>query len=592
MAKRPESKQAFREELASSFIEILESEELSWRRGWQTLGSPYNPITGTRYKGANLIKLTLTAKQRGYGDPRWVTFNEISDEEGKYHKGQTWKLKKGSEAVWIEYYYPIKKDDRKVRGWEKYHYEIDNGISKHDDFFFDTNFYKVFNAGCVEGMPELVLDINEDIKIDEIVNKISKNMGVDILYDGGDKAFYMPSEDKVHLPKPEYFETQYDLNCTSFHELAHATGHPNRLVRDLKGNFGDEKYAYEELVAEMTSCLMSVNVIDEMPKEHLDNHKAYVQSWISILNEKPEMLSSAISDAKESANYMDYMAEVITKEEFLARASASAKRALGFINEEKVEGKISLNDNKGIKENDHIAEYNIPNSNNSNSIDNVMKALAEYYYREFNEMAFENGINYSSVPIAYTTTPDEKWNIEYTIDLNDLKWHQTVEGAIVDSGYFRNYEEVVHELNSCSFDDFIRVDEDKLLKVMNLTIDEDGNFIKVNQISEKLNKEFEEYKNELKTKDEDYIIERSFETYYKDNIVLATSNTEFTDEEIKILLGKENLLDELYNDWMSYDVDEIEGYLDFINDSKDKIMQNYMSKNVDMSKEAGEEPEL
>lgn len=480
MAKKPVSKQAFREELASSFIEILESEELSWRRGWQTLGSPYNPITGTRYKGANLIKLTLTAKQRGYGDPRWVTFNEISDKEGKYHKGENWKLKRGSEAAWIEYYYPIKRDDRKIQGWDKYHYEIENGISEHDDFFFDTQFNMVFNASCIEGMPELVLDINEDIKIDEIVNKISKNMGVEVLYDGGDKAFYMPSEDKVHLPKPEYFETQYALNCTAFHELAHSTGHPNRLVRDLKGNFGDEKYAYEELVAEMTACLMSVNVIDEMPKEHLDNHKAYVQSWISILKEKPAMLSSAINDAKEAANYMDYMAEVITEEKFLSRASGSVKSILGFIKEEKVEYKISSND------------------------------------KIMNDLADKN------------------------ISLVDI----------------------------------------------DLTNDE-------NPVAEKLNQEFKAYKEDLKTKDTDYIIERSFETYYKENIIIAAEIFHFSDEETNVLLAKENILDELYDDWLSYDdVDELEAYSDCLNISKYKIMLNYMSKNVDKDKEAGDEPEL
>ena len=215
-----------------------------------------------------------------------MTFNEISDKEGKYHKGETWKLKRGSEAVWIEYHYPIKKMIEKYEDGRNIIMKLIMEYLGMRISFFDTQFSMVFNASCVEGMPELVLDINENIKIDEIVNKISKNMKVDILYDGGDKAFYMPSEDKIHLPKPGHFETQYDLNCTSFHELAHATGHPNRLVRDLKGSFGDEKYAYEELVAEMTSCLMSVNVIDEMPKEHLDNHKAYLQSWISILKEK------------------------------------------------------------------------------------------------------------------------------------------------------------------------------------------------------------------------------------------------------------------------------------------------------------------
>lgn len=593
MAKKPKNRQAFREELASSFIDILESEELSWTKGWKTKGTPYNPITGTRYKGMNIIQLFLTAKIRGYNDPRWVTFNQISDPEGKYHKGQDWKLKKGSECVWIEYFYPIKRDDPKIQGWDKYNYEIANGISEPEDYWINVKFYKVFNASCIEGMPELEIELNDDIKVDEIVDKISKNMGVEVLYDSGDKAFYMPSEDKVHLPKPEHFETQYDLNCTSFHELAHATGHPNRLVRDLKGNFGDEKYAYEELVAEMTSCLMSVNVIDEMPKEHLDNHKAYVQNWISILNEKPEMLSSAINDAKESANYMDYMAEVISKEEFLSRASQSAKRSLGFVKEENIEYKISNDDILGKNLNkENGFSINIMPNNTNNVPDNVMRALKDYYYREFGEIALDESMNYSSVPIAYTTTPDERWNIEYTIDLNDLKWHQMIEGAIVDRGIFRDYEEIAEVLNSCSFEDFIRIDEDKLLKEMNLTIDYDGNFKKANLVAIKLEQEFEAYKNDLKNKDVEYIIDRSFETYYRDNIVISAENMQFTEKEQSVLLTTDHLLDRLYDDWMDYEFDEMEGYLNSVVESKDKIMQHHINKCIDKNKEAGYEPEL
>ncbi len=595
MAKKPKNRQAFREELASSFIDILESEELSWTKGWKTKGTPYNPITGTRYKGMNIIQLFLTAKIRGYNDPRWVTFNQISDPEGKYHKGQDWKLKKGSECVWIEYFYPIKRDDPKIQGWDKYNYEIANGISEPEDYWINVKFYKVFNASCIEGMPELEIELNDDIKVDEIVDKISKNMGVEVLYDGGNEAFYVPSEDKVHLPEPKYFDSQYDLDCTTFHELAHATGHCSRVPRELKGQYSaEERYAYEELVAEMTSCLMSVNVIDEMPEKHLNNHKAYVQSWIKILKEKPLMLNSAINDAKEASNYMDYMAELITKEEFLSNAKGSVKRNLGFIKEEKVEYSV---DSDNIKRREvNMQNHFLKESEKQIIPDNVIKALNEYYAQEFDDIKVDKETaDYSDIGVAYTTTPDGEHEIQYTIDLNEMKWYQFVDNQEIESGNYKDYDEIINELKSCSFDDFVRVDDKKLLDKMNLVIDENGNYMehKENLIATKLNKEFDEYKENLKTKDKDYIIDRSFETHYKYNLVITAENMEFSQDEVDALLSTDNLLGELYNQWLEYDgVDEMEGYFDSLTNSKENILNYFKSKTVSQNKEIGDEPEL
>lgn len=51
----------------------------------------------------------------------------------------------------------------------------------------------------------------------------------------------------------------------------------------------------------------------EATPEHIENHKAYVQSWIGAIREKPETLIRAIKDAQAAANYMDYKAGLITE---------------------------------------------------------------------------------------------------------------------------------------------------------------------------------------------------------------------------------------------------------------------------------------
>ena len=61
---------------------------------------------------------------------------------------------------------------------------------------------------------------------------------------------------------------------------------------------------------------MGGDPMTEATPQHIDNHKAYVQSWVQAIREKPETLVKSITDAQSSANYMDWMAELITDKEY------------------------------------------------------------------------------------------------------------------------------------------------------------------------------------------------------------------------------------------------------------------------------------
>ena len=71
-----------------------------------------------------------------------------------------------------------------------------------------------------------------------------------------------------------------------------------------------------QLVAEMCSCFMGVELDAEASPEHIENHKAYVQSWVQEIRDKPDSLIRAIKDAQAAANYRDMMAGVIGKDEY------------------------------------------------------------------------------------------------------------------------------------------------------------------------------------------------------------------------------------------------------------------------------------
>lgn len=91
-----------------------------------------------------------------------------------------------------------------------------------------------------------------EYKTNEVVDNIIKNMGVGY-EEKGDRAYYSPANDTITLPPMTTFHSEYGYYATKLHESCHATGHPSRLNRDIENSFGSQKYAIEELRAEIGS---------------------------------------------------------------------------------------------------------------------------------------------------------------------------------------------------------------------------------------------------------------------------------------------------------------------------------------------------
>ena len=318
---KPKNKDEFRQELAEQFAHVLEEKGLDWKKEWNGGGvnmPPHNGVTGNMYRGCNVFHLSLVSMLRGYNDSRWLTMTQIVDKYNRYHPDQKWHLKEGSKATYVEYWYPYDILNKKAVTWDEYYEDLHlNGVEVEKQYVFSTRYIAVFNASQVDGIPKEEIKPNSNqITPDELIGKLSRNMGVPIINDGGDNAYYQRLTDTIHLPPPLAFDSNYAYDSTALHELAHSTGHPSRLNREQPGFFGSSGYAYEELVAEMSACFMSSGLQIQPSQQHIDNHKAYIQSWIQSIREKPDTLIHAIRDAQAAANYMDFKAELITEQEY------------------------------------------------------------------------------------------------------------------------------------------------------------------------------------------------------------------------------------------------------------------------------------
>ncbi|MDQ4678458.1 ArdC-like ssDNA-binding domain-containing protein, partial [Stenotrophomonas maltophilia group sp. RNC7] len=108
-----------------------------------------------------------------------------------------WKLNKGAKGEKVEYWMPFDKEARKSITWDEFR---KRKIAQDQSVVLSVKYYTVFNGQNIKGIPPLPPPETNDITPDEIIAKLSKNMEVEIMNDGNDRAFYRQSEDKIHLP--------------------------------------------------------------------------------------------------------------------------------------------------------------------------------------------------------------------------------------------------------------------------------------------------------------------------------------------------------------------------------------------------------
>jgi antirestriction protein ArdC len=225
------------QELTDKIIAALEAGTAPWRRPWNPDAcggstAPVNVVTGHRYRGINLFVLGMSSLALTSGDPRWCSYRQAA--------ARGWQVRRGEKATPVYFYKPIEIADKNAEG---------EGETRRVPIL---RVFSAFHASQIDRIPRVAprtaaKTVVERVKDAEIILAAS-SVPVRI---GGDRAFYNPSGDFIQLPPDEAFESPACRASVALHELAHASGHPSRLDRDLTGRFGSSAYSREELRAEL-----------------------------------------------------------------------------------------------------------------------------------------------------------------------------------------------------------------------------------------------------------------------------------------------------------------------------------------------------
>ncbi len=352
-----EDKKDYRQELTDK-VKIRIEEMIShmeanpddqWNKPWFSCNErPVNPATGTVYKGINVISLMSA----DFVDNRFYTYNNIAEME-KIRAKNVFELNDLSEKLEAKAITQAEFDQR-LAPLEKSFQELEaKGLNNRLEamhiikgskaipvfkavqvsfksadetndneadpkpvenvkagdaapkIWMQAHSGNVFNATQITNMKPLQAKSYTFIPHEEAETHLqSMIVKTGLTYNEVNKgrAFYSPANHAITMPPKELFRTGNDYYGTLLHEISHSTG--KALGRDLSsGGFGSKSYAKEEMVAEISSVLMSADLGIPYDASQHENNVAYLKSWLGALNEDKNYIFKAASQAEKSVNY-------------------------------------------------------------------------------------------------------------------------------------------------------------------------------------------------------------------------------------------------------------------------------------------------
>ena len=266
--------------VSSRILEALDKGVIPWQKPWTSMGGPKNFKSKKAYRGINVWLLGL----QGRSSPWWLTLKQANELGGRIRSGE-----KASICVFWKVGKYMKKDT--VTGEDE------------EQTSFLLRYYNVFNEEQISGIEFPKPESRAVNTIDGAVKIWEGYPGKPALKHGGDRACYRVTSDEIDMPVQGAFNNDEAYYATLFHEAAHSTGHATRLKRfDEQGN-GREKYATEELVAEMGAAFLA-NMCGIDRKEVVDCSAGYIQHWRDAIKADNRLVVSAGSKAQKAVDHI------------------------------------------------------------------------------------------------------------------------------------------------------------------------------------------------------------------------------------------------------------------------------------------------
>jgi antirestriction protein ArdC len=255
---------------------------MPWHGAGHARTRPANAATRKPYQGVNVLSLWAEGVARGYGSGAWASYRQWQELGAQVRRGEH-----GSVVVFYR--------------------KLDSDADEEERPRLIARASRVFNAAQVDGWGAEPPPAREEISDKPTADLIVIGSRA-VIEHGGTRAYYDRRQDLIVLPDRSRFRATATSSVTEsfyavlLHELTHWTGADNRLNRQFGSRFGDEAYAFEELVAELGAAFLCADLgVCNAPRA---DHAAYVTSWLRVLKDDTRMIFTASRLASEAAKFL------------------------------------------------------------------------------------------------------------------------------------------------------------------------------------------------------------------------------------------------------------------------------------------------
>lgn len=278
------------QEITDQIVAALEKGVAPWSCPWERGGGaggrlPRNLSTGAPYQGLNIILLWSSAYTRGFSSAYWLTYKQAKAQGGQVRKGE-----RGTTCI---FYKTLTKTEDDGQGEDR---EVKIPMARA---------FTLFNLDQIDGIkaPDAApAEAETGPGFDPLAaGEALLNRSGATIHEGSTEAFYNRLDDAVTLPARKRFSDAANFYATAAHELVHWTGAEHRLARKFGKRFGDQAYAFEELVAELGAAFVTaeLGILGEV-----EGHASYLASWLKVLRSDKRAIFHAASKAAEAQRYL------------------------------------------------------------------------------------------------------------------------------------------------------------------------------------------------------------------------------------------------------------------------------------------------
>jgi antirestriction protein ArdC len=174
----------------------------------------------------------------------------------------------------------------------------------------DSNTREEIAASIIEAINErlskhkvFLTELNHDpdfTPAEDFIKAVCKGTGVKFV-NRGSRAFYTMETDAVTVPPKRIFNSIADYYQTAMHELMHSTQKKDR-VGEKEGEAYD--YAFRELVAEIGSCFLLLELGVPRSEKMLPQAQSYMSHWLEKMGGDPKYIFDAASQASKGVDFL------------------------------------------------------------------------------------------------------------------------------------------------------------------------------------------------------------------------------------------------------------------------------------------------